>query len=155
MLKLITAYDKKFLIGKDDTLPWNIPEDLEHFKKYTKGKTIVMGDVTFKGIGKPLPGRKTIILTLDRNFTFSHPDVLVMYSIDEVLEYAKTHETIISGGATIYELFLPYVDEMIITHLKKKYKGNVYFPVWKEDLFEVVKEEELTPQATIKYYLRK
>ncbi len=155
MLKLITAYDKNFLIGKGNYLPWNIPEDFEHFKKITKGKTMVMGDVTFKGIGKPLPGRKTIILTLDKDFSFSHPDVIVMHSIEEVLDYAKDNETIICGGATIYKLFLPYVDEMIITQINNEYEGNVYFPIWDEDLFKVSKIEELSPLATVKYYLRK
>lgn len=145
MLKLIVAYDENKLIGKGDQLAWNIKEDLEHFKKETINQTILFGDVTFKGIGRPLPNRKTIILTLDKEFRFDHEDVEVVNDMNVILERYKNNpkrDIIISGGATIYKLFLPHVDEMIVSHIKGEFIGDVYFPDWNMSEFEVVEEED-------------
>ncbi|BDU67434.1 MAG: dihydrofolate reductase [Candidatus Tyloplasma litorale] len=142
MIKLIVAYDQNKLIGNNDHLPWNIPEDLNHFKKETLNKTILFGEVTFNGIGRPLPNRKTIVLTLNKDFKFQHQNVEICNDFNEIVKTYKNNknqDVIIAGGATIYKLFLPYVDEMIISKIKKTYKGNVYFPNWNENEFKLVK----------------
>ncbi len=157
MIKLIVAYDKNKLIGIGDQLVWNIKEDLEHFKKETLNKTILFGDVTFKGIGRPLPNRKTIVLTLDKTFTFDHEDVEVCYDMQEILDKYHNNpneEIIISGGATIYKLFLPYVDQFILSEVKGDFEGDVYFPDWNQDEFELVKEDE-REEFTIKVFNRR
>ena len=88
MLAALWSQDKTGLIGKEQTLPWHLPNDLQYFKKMTIGKTIVMGRKTFEGMGsRPLPGRQTIILTRNKNFQAS--GVVVMHSLEEVLTFAS------------------------------------------------------------------
>ncbi len=156
MIKLIVAYDKNKLIGIGDQLVWNIKEDLEHFKSETLNKTILFGDVTFKGIGRPLPNRKTVVLTLDKEFKYEHENVEVCNDFDSILSkyYNNSeNEIIISGGATIYKLFLPYVDEMIISEVKGDYVGDVYFPEWDEEQFDLYETNE-KEEFFIKRYRR-
>ncbi len=157
MIKLIVAYDKNKLIGIGDQLVWNIKEDLEHFKKETLNKTILFGDVTFNGIGRPLPNRKTIILTLDKDFKYEHENVEVENNLQSVIDKYKNNnenEIIISGGATIYKLFLPYVDEMIVSEVKGDFEGDVFFPDWNEDEFTLFETED-RDEFTIKRFRRK
>lgn len=157
MIKLIVAYDKNRLIGIGDQLVWDIKEDLEHFKKETLNKTILFGDVTFKGIGRPLPNRKTIILTLDTTFTYEHENVEVCYDMNEILERYHNNETeeiIIAGGATIYNLFLPYIDEFILSEVKGDYEGDVFFPEWDQTKFDLTETED-KEQFTIKRFTRR
>lgn len=154
MLKLIVAFDPNQLIGIDDKLIWHIKEDLEHFKETTINQTMVMGDVTFFGIGKPLPNRKTIILTLDKEFTYKHKNVSICNDFNELVKkYANNikEDLYIAGGRTIYKLFIPYVDEMIISYIKKEHEGNVYFPKYDKTLFTSYKEKEYK-DFIIKWY---
>lgn len=154
MIKLIVGYDENNLIGNGDKLAWDIKEDLEHFKLETLGKTILFGDVTFLGIGKPLPNRKTIILTLDKSFRYDHTDVEVCFDMNEIIQKYKNNKNediIIAGGATIYKIFLPFVDEMIVSHIKGKFKGDVYFPAWDQKEFYILSTEE-KKYFTIKRY---
>lgn len=154
MIKLIVAYDPNMLIGKGDELVWDIKEDLEHFKKETLNKTILFGDVTFKGIGRPLPNRKTIILTLDKTFTYDHEDVTIEHDINNVINKYQGNEeedVIIAGGATIYNLFLPFVDEMIVSHIKKEYDGDKYFTQWNKEQFEIISKKEYKEFDVITY----
>ncbi len=156
MIKLIVAYDKNKLIGIGDQLVWNIKEDLEHFKKETLNKTILFGDVTFKGIGRPLPNRKTIVLTLDTSYSFEHENVEVCYDMQEIVNRYHNNdeeEIIIAGGATIYKLFLPYIDEFILSEVKGEYQGDVYFPNWEEDKFKLIEVDERN-EFTIKRFRR-
>ncbi len=146
MIKLITAYTEDRLIGKGDQLPWRIDEELAFFKEQTLGKNIVMGDTTFKGLPGPLPGRKTIVLTLDKTWSYEHKDVEVFYSIEDFMEaYQFTDDEVyICGGATIYKLLLPFAKEIIVSHIKGKYSGDVYFPEWDVTEYneEVILEEK-------------
>lgn len=156
MIKLIAGYDKNGLIGKNGILPWDIPEDLEHFKKITLNKIIILGDVTFKGIGKPLPKRKTIVLTTNKKWTYEHKNVEILYDFMDVVRRYKNSkdEVYICGGAKIFELFLPYVNEMIISHIDEEYDGDSWFPKWNKSEFFVEKTIE-KKNFTIKIYKRK
>ncbi len=156
MIKLIVAYDKNRLIGIGDQLVWNIKEDLEHFKKETLNKTILFGDVTFKGIGRPLPNRKTIVLTLDTTYVYEHENVEVCYDLNDIINryHNKEEEIIIAGGATIYKLFLPYVDEIILSEVKGDFEGDVYFPEWNQEEFNLVETDD-REEFTIKRFKRK
>ncbi len=157
MIKLIVAYDKNRLIGIGDQLVWDIKEDLEHFKKETLNKTILFGDVTFKGIGRPLPNRKTIVLTLDTTYTYKHENVEVCYDLNDIINKYHNNsdnEIIIAGGATIYKLFLPYVDEIILSEVKGDFKGDVYFPEWNQDEFNLIDTDD-REEFTIKRFERK
>lgn len=129
MLAALWAEDLTGLIGKDHTLPWHLPNDLQYFKKMTVGKTIVMGRTTFEGMGsRPLPNRQTIVLT--RNLDYQAEGIIVMHSLEEVLDYAKKNEgiTMITGGAVIFNDFIPYYDILYRTVIEETFPGDTYFP---------------------------
>lgn len=152
MISLIVAFaENNRVIGNKNTIPWHIKEEFQHFKKYTTGKTILMGEQTFLSIGKPLPNRKTIITSLD-DFIYEHEDVEVSYDLFEVLKEwkDKEEELVICGGATIYRLALPYVDKLIISEIKGNYEGDAFFPEFESD-FKLINIEE-KEKFTIKYY---
>lgn len=157
MIKLIVAFDKNWLIGIKDQLPWKIEEDLLHFKKTTQGKTIVMGDVTFFGLPiKPLPKRKTIVLTLNKNLKFPL-DVDVCHDYKKLVQKYQNNskkDIYVCGGKTIYALFLPFCDELIISHLKKEYQGDTYFPRVDLTKYKISKEKEYK-DFIVKYYCKK
>lgn len=129
MLAALWAEDLQGVIGKDQTLPWHLPNDLKYFKEMTIGKTIIMGRTTFEGMGsRPLPNRQTIVLT--RNPDYQAEGVTVMHSVDDVLAYAKTKEepTMIIGGAVVFQDFLPYYDLLYRTVIEENFSGDTYFP---------------------------
>lgn len=130
MIYVIVAMDEDQLIGQTASrngMPWNLPEDLQHFKNTTLNKTILMGLTTYQAIGRPLPNRKTIVLS----FTpFEDDRVEVRNSLDEVInEYKKSGEDLyISGGASIYQQSLGKADQLLISRVPGSYIGETYFP---------------------------
>lgn len=155
MISLIVAYGKNNkVIGINNQIPWHIKEEFAHFKKYTIGKTIIMGEQTFYSIGKPLKGRKTIVATLS-DFKYDHEDVSVTKDLFKTLKdyKEKDEELVVCGGATIYKLALPYVDKLVISEIKKEYNGDAFFPNFEED-FELVNIEE-HEEFIVKTYLSK
>lgn len=155
-IKIIVAMDDNNGIGKDNQLMWNIKEDMKHFRDTTMGKTIVMGRKTFESIGKPLKGRKNIVLTSsDRGIE----DVWIANSVESILNYHKPskEDIYIIGGEQIYKSFIPHADKLIVTHVQGSYDADTYFPkidieTWKEYRTKIVKSD--TP-ITISYYKRK
>jgi len=156
MFSLIVAIAKNNCIGINNKLPWNIPEDLAYFKAKTSGKTCLMGQTTLDSIigylGKPLPGRKTVVLTRDKNY-IPPKDVRVFHSLDEAWEKLKDEDVFVCGGANIYAQTLNRVDNLYITHVDKIVNGDVFFPeidknIWQEtwrenhDGFSFVKYEK-------------
>lgn len=132
MISLIWAMDPNNLIGKDNSLPWSYPKDLNYFRDTTRGHTVVMGENTFYSIGRPLPNRTNIVATLSADF--KEDGVIV---INDLISYLQEHslklngdeeEIFIIGGKQIYALSLPYADKLYITHIKKVHEGNIYFP---------------------------
>lgn len=137
---LIAAVAKNNCIGVKNKIPWNIPEDFQYFKKTTMGKTCLMGQATFESIlgyvGKPLPGRKTVVVTLDRNFR-APADVRVFYGLDDAFEKLKDEDVFVCGGASIYKQTVNRVDHLYITRVNLEPDGDVFFPaidpvIWKE-----------------------
>jgi dihydrofolate reductase len=138
---LIAAIAKNNCIGIDNKIPWNIPDDFKYFKKTTLGKTVLMGENTFKSIlgylGKPLPGRQTVVLSIDPNF-LAPEGVRVFSSLDEAWEKLKNEDVFICGGASIYRQTVNRVDKLYITLVDLEPKGDVFFPeieknIWRED----------------------
>ncbi|MGM0139004.1 dihydrofolate reductase [Enterococcus sp. DIV0755b] len=135
MLAAIWAQDQNGLIGKNEALPWYLPDDLKFFKEMTIGNTLIMGRRTFEGMGgRPLPGRTTIILT--RNPDYQAPaGVYVIHDVNAVLEYAqkKEHTVFIAGGAAVYTALLPFCDYIFRTVIEDSFEGDTYFPAieWK------------------------
>ena len=125
----IVAMDRNGVIGAENQLPWHLSSDLQRFKRTTLGHTLVMGRKTFESIGKPLPGRKTIVLS--RNLQLELKDVAIAASWDEVLRIAADETRLfVVGGAEIYKLLLPYCDEVMVTRVLTKVAGDTIFPEW-------------------------
>lgn len=146
MISLIFATDPNHLIGSDNDLPWNYPEDLKYFKQKTLHQTVLMGLNTFHSImsinGKPLPQRNLIVASLEE---FSYPNVTVIKDLISFLKEPHEEEIFVIGGKTIYELAFPQADRLYITHIKKEHKGNVYlnFSLDNFDLVERTETEDL------------
>ena len=153
MFKIIVAHDPNRVIGNGIHIPWHIKEEFQHFKRTTLGHTIIMGSTTFMSIGKPLPNRKTIVINQDPNFDTMGQELCT--DLNEVINKYKDSEEVvfICGGASIYRQMLPYVNEMIISVVKKEVEGNIYFPEYEND-FEVYEEVE-HDEFIVKYMRRK
>lgn len=130
-MTIIAALTKNHVIGKENTLIWNIPEDMKHFRKVTSGNVIIMGRKTFDSIGKPLPNRINIVVSRSQK-NIEGADVFS--DISSAIEHAKTYnkEIFIIGGASIYEQALPFANKMLLSWIKKEYQGDAYFPKFGE-----------------------
>ncbi|WP_299264252.1 type 3 dihydrofolate reductase [uncultured Psychrosphaera sp.] len=130
-ISLIAAMAKDRVIGKDNDMPWHLPADLQHFKKVTLGKPVIMGRRTFESIGRPLPGRKNIVIT--RNLDWSHDGVEVVSSPESALDLVSdVGEVMIIGGGNIYQQFLPQADTLYLTFIDLQVDGDTHFPDWLE-----------------------
>lgn len=132
-LKIIVAMTQDRVIGKDNQMPWHIPEDLAHFKRETTGHSIIMGRKTYLSIGRALPNRQNIVLSRDE--AFAGKDLIVYHSLAEAI--AAEPDAFIIGGAAIFEQALPLVDELYITHIEADIEGDRKFPeldwsLWQE-----------------------
>lgn len=126
-ITMIAAVGKNLELGKDNDLIWHLKEDLQFFKEHTMGKPIVMGMKTLNSLPKLLPGRKHIVLTT-KNIELD-PQILVVHSIDELLEKVKDYdEVMVIGGASIYKQLLDYSDKMLLTEIDAEAPCDVYFP---------------------------
>ena len=121
---LIAAVGRNGVIGRDNDLPWRIREDLRHFKELTLGHTLVMGRKTYDSIGRPLPGRRTVVVT--RQPDWSADGVDIVHSLEEALEYDG--HLYIAGGGEIYHQALPYADHLELTEVDRSPDGDVTFP---------------------------
>ena len=135
-ISIIVAFDENHLIGKDNALPWHLPADLKHFKSITMGHHMIMGRKTFESIGKPLPGRVSVVITRQKNLEFE--GCITVHSFEEALEKIKSEDEIfIIGGAEIFKYSLPLATDLYITQIHHKFDGDTYFPEieaskWKE-----------------------
>ncbi len=128
MISLLVAMDQHRLIGKDNQLPWHLPQDLAYFKKVTMGHKIIMGRKTFESIGRPLPGRENIIVT--RDMTYTQPGCTILHSIEEIIALSSrsNEEVFVIGGAEIFKEILPVSDRLYITEIDHEFEGDTYFP---------------------------
>ena len=140
-ITLVAAIASNNVIGKENSLPWNIPEDLKRFKQMTSGHTILMGRKTFDSIGRPLPNRQNIVMTKDKNF--EQEGIKVVNDFDEALELIKesNEDVFVIGGSKIYELFEPVANSLAITRILKDFEGDAFFPDINWDLWQIEKEE--------------
>ncbi len=151
-MKAIVAMSENRVIGASGGLPWHLPEDFRFFKRTTLGHPIVMGRKTYESLGKPLPGRKNILLT---HQPLEIPEVTVIHSVEELpLLTIPLDETFVIGGAAIYQLLLPACDTLFITHVHRKVEGDTFFPPF-EEYFEEHAVLLKTDSFTIREYRRK
>jgi dihydrofolate reductase len=140
MISMIVAMDENGLIGKNNSLPWHLPNDLKYFKRITIGNTIVMGRKTYESIGKPLPGRKNVILTRNKNYTIDNATII--NSPDMVQQLASIDDVFIIGGAELFSSLIGITDKLYITKIHEKFEGDVYFPSinWDDWVIESVEK---------------
>ncbi len=137
-LSIVVAMARNRVIGRDNDLPWRLPEDLKRFKTLTMGKPMVMGRKTFESIGRPLPGRTTIVVS--RQAGLQIPGCLVVDSIDAAIRAADgAREIMLVGGAQLYSEALPRVNCIYLTRIHADVEGDTRFPLldpaeWRETL---------------------
>ncbi len=126
-ISIIVAFDERRLIGNNNQLPWHLPADLKHFKSITMGHTMIMGRKTFESIGKPLPGRVSIIIS--RQLHYSIAGCQVYSSLDSAIE-ACSHldEVFFIGGSQIFKAALPRASKLYITKIHHTFEGDTFFP---------------------------
>lgn len=124
---LVVAMARNRVIGRDNALPWRLPADLAHFKKVTMGHPIVMGRRTYESIGRPLPGRKNIVVT--RTPGYAAPGSTVVSSLEQAWQAAgDAPEVCVIGGSAIFEETLPIADVIHLTEVEAEVEGDTYFP---------------------------
>jgi dihydrofolate reductase len=146
-INVIVAMAKNRVIGINNTLPWRLPADLQHFKALTMGHHIVMGRKTYESIGKPLPGRTTVIVTRDANYRVE--GCLTATSIDAAIATCGNDPDIFFvGGAELYGQILPRADRLYLTEIQAEYAGDAYFPAFERDAWrEVERQENISPDG--------
>jgi dihydrofolate reductase len=140
-LTLVAAYAVNRVIGDHGRIPWHIPEDFAHFKATTMGGVLVMGRATYDSIGRALPGRTTIVVTRDREW--SADGVLVAHSLEEAIDLAARQpgETFVVGGTQIYEQALPLATHQVITEVDLAPEGDAHYPEFDPDEWTETKRE--------------
>ena len=146
ILSMIVAHANNRVIGKNNDMPWHLPADLAYFKKTTLGKPIIMGRKTFQSIGRPLPGRKNIVISRDEAYQVE--GVEVVNSVDAALALVgDSAEVMVIGGGAIYQHCLAAAQRLYITHINADIAGDTYFPeydltVWKKVASEIRPSDE-------------
>ncbi len=139
-LSLIAALAKNRVIGIDNRLPWKLPEDLAHFKALTLGHPILMGRKTFESLGRPLPGRRNIVIT--RNVNYPPAGCEIATSIPAAIDLcAETDEIFFIGGAALYKQVLPLVDRLYLTEVQTEAQGDAWFPEFDRAVFTEISRD--------------
>ncbi|QXO19370.1 type 3 dihydrofolate reductase [Vibrio ostreae] len=131
--------DNPHVIGNDNEMPWHLPADFIWFKQHTLGKPVIMGRKTYESIGKPLPGRRNIVIT--RNPEYSAEGVTIVPSLEIALaEAGDADEAMIIGGGSIYNEALPKASKLYLTFIDAEISGDTYFPEWDSSWTETHRE---------------
>ncbi|MFD1631473.1 dihydrofolate reductase [Pseudopedobacter beijingensis] len=145
-LNIIVAVDENNAIGKNNQLLWHLPNDLKFFKEKTSGHTIIMGRKTYDSIGRPLPKRRNIVVSRDKNLKLE--GIEVVHSLEEALEKCQTEEEVfIIGGAEIYKQALPYTQKFYVTKVHHKFDADAFFNNLNlNELNEIYREDHLADE---------
>lgn len=139
-LHMIVAHARNGVIGKEGKLPWYLPEDLRYFKRTTLGKPVIMGRKTWETLGRPLPGRRNIVVTRQKDYVAEGADVVG--SIEAALSLvADAPVAFIMGGAQIYKESMPLVQVAHITYINADFEGDAFFTPLKDDEWTLIEEE--------------
>lgn len=142
MLSFIFAMDKNRVIGKNNDLPWRLPEDLKFFKRVTMGHPIVMGRKTHESIGRALPGRENIIVTRDNNYKAE--GCTVIHSVSEVERIGKEseEEVFVIGGSELFKATFDAADRLYITYIEEEFEGDTFFPEFDEKEWKLLSKDK-------------
>lgn len=140
MISFIAALGQNRGLGMNNTLPWNLPDDLKRFKDITRGHSVIMGNRTYKSIGRLLPDRRNIIVTRDTSCVIE--GATVVHSIEEAISLVESEdEAFVIGGGEIYKLALPYVSKMYLTFVETEPEADSFFPVFNISAWKKTSEE--------------
>ncbi|MGI8383691.1 dihydrofolate reductase [Robertmurraya sp. P23] len=139
MISLLWAMDENRAIGRNNQLPWHLPEDLKYFKKVTMGKPIAMGRKTYDSIGRPLPGRENIVITRSQGVTIE--GCTVIHDVKDLLK-RDDEELFVIGGAEIFKEIIPFVDRLYVTEIREEFEADTFFPEYNLSDWELI---ESTP----------
>jgi dihydrofolate reductase len=146
-LTLIVARARNGVIGRDNAMPWKIPGEQAFFKRVTMGHPILMGRKTWESIGRPLPGRRSLVITRDRNFVA--PGAEVVHGFEDALSrVSDADEAFVIGGAQIYATALPRADRVIVTEIDADFAGDTTFPALAPGEWQEVSREAMPGTAT-------
>jgi dihydrofolate reductase len=152
--KAIAAMSLNRVIGRGNQIPWHLPEDFKWFKKMTTGHVIVMGRKTFESIGKPLPNRRTFVLTRSNVPIAGVETISDLAQLDTAGFAAEGKDIFICGGAQIYQEALPRCSDLYLTLVKREVPGDAFFPLF-EDHFVLAGELSDNPDFAIRHYTSK
>lgn len=145
MLSIIVAKAKNNIIGKDNELLWNLPEDLKRFQNMTTGHVIIMGRKTFESLGRVLPNRKHVVLSQNPDFKVEDENVEIVHSMFQLQDYMEDeNENFVIGGSMIYTLLMPYIQKMYVTQIDKDFEGDSFFPKIDENIWKITRREKGT-----------
>lgn len=150
---LIAAVARNGVIGDGLTIPWDLPGDLARFKRLTMGHPVVMGRRTFDSIGRPLPGRRTLVIT--RQHGWHHADVETAHSVADALTLAgSSAEVFVAGGGQIYVEAMPLATRLVITEVRLTPTGDVHFPVIDPAVWQECARQDLADRSYVDYVRR-
>ena len=141
-LSLIVAYAQNRVIGRDNTLPWKLPSDLAHFKRTTLGHPIIMGRKTWESLGRPLPGRRNIVISRDAHYAAQGVECVTSLA-QAIASVQDLDEAFVIGGAQIYQEALPFAQQVIATEVLESVEGDAFFaPLDKGQWIETSREPQ-------------
>lgn len=141
-ISLIAAATENNVIGKDNDLPWHLPDDMKFFVQTTKGHHILMGRKNLESFGKLLPKRTNIILTRDTSFTYE--GAVIFQDLKKAFQFAENNgedELMVIGGGEIYQQALPHADRIYLTRIHTEIEGDTFFPNFDQSKWKVVSKE--------------
>jgi dihydrofolate reductase len=145
-VSIIVAMARNHTIGINNTLPWRIPEDLKHFKALTMGHCMIMGRKTFDSIGKPLPGRTSVVVTRNRELQIE--GCTMAHSLEEAIAAcASEDEIFVVGGAELYAQALPLAGTLYVTEVQQNVAGDAHFPQFERAQWQEISREKHTQES--------
>ncbi|WP_299801800.1 type 3 dihydrofolate reductase [uncultured Shewanella sp.] len=149
-IAMIAAMANNRVIGKDNQMPWHLPEDLRHFKAMTLGKPVVMGRKTYESIGRPLPGRHNIVISRQTDLVID--GVTRVSSFEEAKVAAgDCDELVVMGGGQLYEMLLPQANILYLTEINLTVDGDTYFPEWDDGSWQEVSRDVAKNAKGVEY----
>jgi dihydrofolate reductase len=154
ILSQIAAMAENRVIGRDNDLPWDVPEDLKYFKEKTQGHAMIMGRKTFESImksmgGKPLPNRFHVVVSRQHNYDPGLPDVEVVHDIESAIHLCESldksrwgEEVFVAGGAEIYKQTMAKTDRIYLTIIHDEFEGDTFFPEFDTSEFKEISREQ-------------
>lgn len=149
-IAMIAAMANNRVIGKDNQMPWHLPEDLRHFKAMTLGKPVVMGRKTYESIGRPLPGRHNIVISRQADLIIDGVTTVTSFD-DAKLAAGDCEELVIMGGGQLYEMLLPQADILYLTEIALDVEGDTYFPEWNDGSWHEVSRDVAENDKHLEY----